>query len=575
MSKTYIKGTVHRTARPRSERLRRLGQAAPGLSNTVVVNSTGSGKSDGASGDGHIHNNLLALNQISTDSEGYLYLNIPIEDDETGEIVYVDVKVRAGHSDLAYDLDPDSPVNNRFLSKLVDDIAAGHITFEQGLTSLAKAYFNAGMEAQGLALLKGGVQVGNYIQGLWSGTGAAIDLNGNAEVESLKVRSFLEVMELIINRLSAIEGDQLLTEADTIERVEDLGDGTYRLHLQTKWDGYFTAQAPDNVLKGILNTLTDGHGETSYGSGQYYTAWMRVLSVNAANNTIEVIPYPDDQVPSGKNYLPASMMKVARWGNATDTTRQSCLYLSTTEGRIVKLSHVTKPIIDQSNYGFVIGEMPDFIKNSGLPIQEGADYAYFRGIVVQDSLRMDYQGNPIVEYVDRGTWVANPTEPYHCNHVNGLTGVYETSDVWYLGCKWRCLIEGATETPRWNSTQWAMVEGNPDFTIDIESSRGDSFDFDSFGTVLTVTGRIHNQDVTSDIRDADVQWTRYSEDAQGNPRTSSDNVWAARRAGSGKTLPLTKEDIDFDGSELPKVLRFIATATLRDGMSAQVAYEYS
>lgn len=120
-----------------------------------------------------------------------------------------------------------------------------------------------------------------------------------------------------------------------------------------------------------------------------------------------------------------------------------------------------------------------------------------------------------------------------------------------------------------------MVEGNPDFTIDIESSRGDSFDFDSFGTVLTVTGRIHNQDVTSDIRDADVQWTRYSEDAQGNPRTSSDNVWAARRAGSGKTLPLTKEDIDFDGSELPKVLRFIATATLRDGMSAQVAYEYS
>lgn len=574
--KTYIKGTVHRTARPRSERLRKLGQAAPGLTSTVVVNNTGGGQGGrGGAGDGHTHANLTALNQISTDSNGYLYLNIPIEDEETGEVLYVDVKVKAGFSDVAYDLSPDSPVNNRFLSKLVADTAAGHITFEQGLTALAQAYFNAGLTAQGLALMRGGIQVGNYIQGLWSGTGAAIDANGNAEVESLKVRSYLEVMELIINRLSAIEGDQLLTEADTIESVEDLGDGTYRLHLQTKWDGYFTAQAPGNVLKGILNTLTAGHGETTLNSGQYYTAWMRVLSVNSANNTIEVIPYPDEQVPSGRNYPPAEMMKVARWGNATDTTRQSCLYLSTTEGRIVKLSHVTKPIIDQSNYGFVIGEMPDFIKNSGLPIQEGADYAYFRGVVIQDLLRMDYQGNVIPTYVDRGNWVSNPTEPYHCEHLNTLTGVFETSDVWYLGCKWRCLIEGATETPRWNSTQWAMVEGNPDFTIDIESSRGDSFDFDSFGTVLSVTGRIHNQDVTSDIRDADVQWTRYSEDASGNPRTASDNVWAARRAGSGKSLQLTQADIDFDGVALPKVLRFIATATLRDGMSAQVAYEYS
>ena len=574
MDKHYIKATVNRTARPRSERLRKLGGVTGGnLSNTVVVANTGGGGS--GSGDGHTHDNLAYLNQITTDPDGYLYLTLPIEDETTGEVYYVDVKVKAGFADIAHDLDPDSPVNNRFLSKIAADTAAGHITFEQGLTALAQAYFNAGLTAQGLALLRGGVQVGNYIQGLWNGTGAAIDANGNAEVESIKVRSFMEVMELIVNRLSAIEGDQLLTESDMIESVEDLGDGTYRLHLQTKWEGYFTAQAVGNVLKGILNTLTAGHGETVLNSGKYYTAWMRVLSVNTANNTIEVLPYPDNQVPGGTNYLPTAMMKIARWGNATDTTRQSCLYLSTTEGRIVKLAHVTKPIIDQSNYGFGIGEMPDFIKNSGLPIQEGADYAYFRGVVVQDLLRMDYQGNPIVTYVDRGNWVANPSEAYHCAHLNSVTGVYETSDVWYLGCKWRCLIEGATDTPRWNSTQWAMVEGNPDFTIDLESSRGDSFDFDNFGTVLTVHGRLNNQDVTADILAADVEWTRYSEDAQGNPRTASDNVWAARRAGSGKSLTLTQEDIDFDGVALPKVLRYIATATLRDGMSAQAAYEYS
>ena len=421
-----------------------------------------------------------------------------------------------------------------------------------------------------------GAEYGNFNSGMMFGTGGKIDGLGNGELESLKVRTYLEVMELIVNRLSALEGDQLLTEADTITGVTDLGDGTYRLQLQEKWDGYFTAQAPGNVIKGILNTLTDGHGETTLGSGEYYTAWMRVLSVNTANNTIEVIPYPDDEVPSGKNYLPTEMMKIARWGNVSDTRRQSCIYLSSTEGRIVKYSHVTKPIIDNSSYGFVLGEMPDFIKNSGLPIQEGADYAYIRGLVVQDILRMDYQGNPIVTYVDRGQWTANPSEPYHCEALNNETGVYETSDVWYQGCKWRALVDNPTEAPKWNSTQWAQIEGNPDFTIELDSSRGDYFDFDDFHTVLTVIGKIYNLDVTSDIRDEDVAWTRYSEDGNGNPRAASDNVWATRRAGSGKSISLTQEDVDFDGVALPKVLRFTATVTLRDGATtAQASFEYS
>lgn len=429
--------------------------------------------------------------------------------------------------------------------------------------------------ATALITFLGGAEFGSFNEGMMFGTGGKIDDHGNGELESLKVRSYLEVLELIVNRLAAIEGDQLLTEGDTITGVTDLGDGTYRLQLQEKWDGYFTAQAVGNVIKGVFNTLAAGHGETSLGSGEYYTAWMRVLSVNTTNNTIEVVPYPDNQVPGGRNYLPAEMMKIARWGNVSDTRRQSCLYLSSTEGRIVKLAHVTKPIIDQTNYGFVIGEMPDFIRNSGLPIQQGADYAYFKGVVVQDLLRMDYQGNPVVTYVDRGAWVDNPTEPYHCEALNETTGVFETSDVWYMGCKWRALVDEPDEAPAWNSQQWAQIEGNPAFEIELDSSRGDYFDFDDFRTVLTVHGKIYNLDVTSDIRDADVQWTRYSEDASGQPRTASDAIWATRRAGAGKTLSLTQEDIDFDGVALPKVLRFTATATLRDGSSSQASFEYS
>ncbi len=472
-------------------------------------------------------------------------------------------------------------VSARFLSKLNADLAEGHITFQQGLTALARCFFNAGLTAEGDAIIKQGAQFGTFISGMYAGTGAAIDAQGNAEVESLKVRSYMEVMELIVNRLSAIEGDQLLTEADTIVRVVDLHDGTYRLYLQEKWEGYFTAQAANNVLKGILNTLTSGHGETTLGSGEYYTCWMRVLSVNTANNTIEVIPYPDEQVPGGRNYLPQEMMKIARWGNVSDTTRQSCLYFSSTEGRIVKLKDVTAPIIDASNYGFVLGKMPEFITNLNLPIANEDDYIYVRGVLYQDMLEIDYQGHAVATYVDRGLWEEDPEEPYHYMAINSLTGVFEISDVWYMGCKWRCLQDEPDEAPRWNSTQWAQIEGNPAFEIEIESSRGDLFDYEDFHTVLSIVAHIYNMDVTSEIQDADVAWTRYSEDYLGNERAASDLVWASRRTGSGKTLSLTQDDIDYDGEHLPRLLRFIATAVLRDGAnpngaaSSQAAFEYS
>ncbi len=194
---------------------------------------------------------------------------------------------------------------------------------------------------------------GEFIKSLYAGKGAGIDADGNAEFESVRVRSYFECLELIVNRLSAIEGDQILTEADTIESVDDLGNNCYGLHLRSKWDGYYTAQRENNVLKGIINTLAAG-------SGLYYTCWMRVNSVNTDNNYIEVTAYPDEDTPAGTNYPPCADMKIARWGNQTDKTRQSCIYLSSTEGRIVRLTGVTKPIIEPENYGATFGTLPEF-----------------------------------------------------------------------------------------------------------------------------------------------------------------------------------------------------------------------
>lgn len=547
----YELKTYKRGARPRSERLRELGGESSGNTGSTVVTISGNGNV--VSPNDHYHANKNALDQITTDADGYEYLTRQKEviDDE-GNAVYEQVteKVKAGYADVAKDLSEDSPIREQFLSRLVDDVAKGNITFEQAIKVL------------GLATFGGGAEFGEFIKSLYAGKGAGIDANGNAEFESVRVRSYFECLELIVNRLSAIEGDQILTEADTIESVDDLGNNCYGLHLRSKWDGYFTAQRENNVLKGIINTLAAG-------SGLYYTCWMRVNSVNTANNYIEVTAYPDEDTPAGTNYPPCADMKIARWGNQTDKTRQSCIYLSSTEGRIVRLTGVTKPIIEPENYGATFGTLPEFLRSMDLPIVDGQDYVYARGLIVQDIIRIDYKGKPISEVIDRGPWAAGAA--YYCEALNPETGIYEISDVWYMGCKWRCAKTGTTTAPAWNNTDWAMVEGNPQFTVEFADTDY-IFDPDRFSLTLTIIARLYNMDITDDILPADVEWTRYSEDANGVPRTASDNAWALKRAGAGKSLSLTIEDCDLNGY-MPRTLKFIATVTLRDGMGNEAGTE--
>lgn len=551
MEKNYTAVITQRTPRPRSKRLREMGiGSAAGA--TVVMSGAAGGTT--VTGDGHTHANLSALNEISTDTNGYQYLTQlrEVENPETGEttVEQVTEKVKAGYADVAKDLAEDSPIREMFLSRLVDDVAKGNITFEQAIKVL------------GLASFGGGAEFGEFIKSLYAGKGAGIDANGNAEFESVRVRSYFECLELIVNRLSAIEGDQILTEADTIESVDDLGNNCYGLHLRSKWDGYFTAQRENNVLKGIINTLAAG-------SGLYYTCWMRVNSVNTANNYIEVTAYPDEDTPAGTNYPPCANMKIARWGNQTDKTRQSCIYLSSTEGRIVRLTGVTKPIIEPENYGATFGTLPEFLRSMDLPIVDGQDYVYARGLIVQDIIRIDYKGKPISEVIDRGPWAAGAA--YYCEALNPETGIYEISDVWYMGCKWRCAKTGTTTAPAWNNTDWAMVEGNPQFTVEFADTDY-IFDPDRFSLTLTIIACLYNMDITDDILPADVEWTRYSEDANGVPRTASDNAWALKRAGAGKSLSLTIEDCDLNGY-MPRTLKFIATVTLRDGMGNEAGTE--
>ncbi len=174
-----------------------------------------------------------------------------------------------------------------------------------------------------------------------------------------------------------------------------------------------------------------------------------------------------------------------------------------------------------------------------------------------------------VTYVDRGQWQQGVD--YFCMDINPETGIFETSDVWYYGCKYRCCKNLTKTAPAWNNSDWAMIEGNPNFTVDFVEPESLA-DPENVNLTLTIVATKYNMDVTKDVLEADVIWTRYSEDNNGVERNESDAIWNARHEGAGKSIRLTKADMNFE-SYMPKVIRFTATVTLRDNSSSAAATE--
>lgn len=410
------------------------------------------------------------------------------------------------------------------------------------------------------------LKFGEFIDSMIAGKGAGIFPDGRGQFEKLEVRSSLIVKELIYNRWFAQEGNVTYSEAGTIERIELLEDSTYDLYLRRRWDNDITAFKEQDVSYGSVNNLNS--------TGEYYDSWFRVLSVMQAENKLNVVLYPDEEVPGGKNYPPAVGMVITRRGNAVDEERQGFWYISSYEGCICMLDGVTKPILEESNYSIIVGKLKRLSLFDNLPINYLQSYVYCRGIAIQDLMRIDYQGVVIVQLNERGFWsleVVQSENPYK-------VGKDTVDTVWHFGCRWKCLVTGTTDEPRYASTGWAMIEGNPAFTIDLDSSNGWQFDADRISdrdesgdyivfTELIVSGLLYNQDVTDNILDSDVTWTRDT----GN--VSEDNAWAIKRASAGKRLSLTLDDLGTDYMTRSSC-SFKATVLLRDGQKYEIAENY-
>lgn len=347
--------------------------------------------------------------------------------------------------------------DSRYLSGIRPDTAHAPIRFAQGLTAKE-------VRTEGTEQVQEQLVVGDFLSGQ---SGARINKDGAAEVETLTVRSRLEVAEMQINRLTAVEGDWLLTESGTVEQVEQRGT-QWVLTMRRRFEGDITAFAVHDVIKGIVSTAAvrafrPNTPLPTPETALYAVAWLRVESVDINDNSITCSLYDNADVPGGANMQPCEGMNLARWGNTSIAERRSCLYLSSREGRIMHLQGVTAPKITAEHQRASFGTLPDFLKAELGEIVDGKDdYLFARGLVVQDIIRLDAKANPIPEIVDRGNWTKGAK--YFGGTRNPETKRFEISDVWLDGARWRCTTtksEGTTETPAPNSIHWTLIQAKP------------------------------------------------------------------------------------------------------------------
>ena len=375
------------------------------------------------------------------------------------------------------------------------------------------------------------LKFGEFIDSMIAGKGAGIFPNGRGQFSRLEVRDALVVMRLIINEIQAMAGDFSFSDAGCIEKVEDLGDDTYKLWMEKRTEYDVTNFTENDIMYSIINNLLTGGTD-------YYTSWFRCLTKNVNDNTLTVVLYPDSEVPGGKNYPPVAGYNVTRRGNSVlpdegevNERAQSWL-LSSREGRIMFLANVYKPILEDYNYAISIGKFPNIKALDNLPVTTEDVGVMAKTIVCERLYQYDYNGDVISNKVDRGEWsltVAQSEQPYRFIQHDRLypDGQHtftelEQHTVYHYGCKWGCLVDKTEDEPVWNSPSWSLLEGDKNYHLDFESSNGWQFFIQQVNTDITAVVSYGNRNITNVLMATDgveVEWLRDT----GN--IPSDNSW--------------------------------------------------
>ena len=411
------------------------------------------------------------------------------------------------------------------------------------------------------------------VDSMVAGKGSILTEDGRIQTDRLEVRQSMKVMELIINRLQGTEHDYVFAPTRKVVKAEQIAESTYRLVLEPLVnDAELIPFHEGNILYSIVNDLLTG-------GSNYYTSYSRVLSVNQNEYSITVVLYPDAEVPGGKNHPPVEGYNISRRGDVhlpsdgqSNPDSQSW-YLSSSEGRLMFLQNVIKPVLDDYNYALSVGKIPRIkaVEEIGLP--EDAVGVMAETIVAQNIYHYDYNGDIVPNIVDRGQWSKDTAQsadkPYRnitvtTQRPNGTKyTLLEQHAVYRWGCKWGCLVDKTTEEPRWNAQGWQLLEGNNTYELTIDSSEDYAFRRGKVDTVVTFSVTHASEDITArllQLPGTQIVWFRDSGNAP------SDNTWKPVFVdGQKNRLKLTNGDMPSQwGFEIRKV-RFVVQVYLPDG----------
>ncbi len=278
--------------------------------------STLTDRYSGGGGIGHQHFNIEVLNGLSYDY---------------GYILYQGDRIKAGMAD---DCTPGGALEKKMLRKDIDDTAKGKITFEDVISLLKGLKLGDGksqITGEGLAKLYAFMTY-NFVSGAY-GSGASIDNNGDAEMNSLFVRQFISAPKFVFNEISVTKAEQWNTNGyGTIESV-DTKKHIISLHLEG--NDYGSLQVGD-ICRGIYADIDNVHGADKNTEGAlddcnfvlhkgFFTTYFYVKKIITSEKGKFVFEYGkrSEATPD-----PCAYMDFAQYGSFNDDKRQSSMYFS-------------------------------------------------------------------------------------------------------------------------------------------------------------------------------------------------------------------------------------------------------
>lgn len=292
-----------------------------------------------------------------------------------------------------------------------------------------------------------GAQFGGFASGM-TGFGGIIDKKGNAEMQSLKLRGFLEVPELRYNRVEISMGDTWYAPSAGIIESVDTTAQTITLKLE---EGEIGSPRVGDICMGIFHNLNTSENATAdYDDGRgnrrfagFATCYFRITE-ELDTTTYKTFKYQLRPVSGAypTQYHPAASMTFVGYGSFSNEDRQTSRYETRTYQRY--LTGVSDWEFTASNIAAQYGDLSN-LSIFGIEMRGYSAYLnniYMSGVIQQ----FTPGGEEVPTIIDRGVWSA--TETYNRN-----------DDVYWNNGHWRCLVDGTKTEPGKDAEEWVYLGG--------------------------------------------------------------------------------------------------------------------